>query len=186
MRKSFNPQAWLYPMPVLIIGTYNEDGTPNAMNAAWGNICDYKKITLTLDRGHKSTKNVLARKAFTVSPATVNQLKPCDYVGIASGNDVPDKFAKAGFTATKSDKVDAPLIDQLPMTLECRLLSWDEETEIVIGEIVAISIDDSVLAEDGKVDAAKLCPISYDPVRAKYLELGKVVGNAFTDGKELG
>ncbi|MDO4204218.1 MAG: flavin reductase family protein [Selenomonadaceae bacterium] len=185
MRKKFGPQSWLYPMPVLIIGTYNEDGTANAMNAAWGNICDYTKITLTLDKTHKTTANILARKAFTVSPATESQLIPSDYVGIVSGTDVPDKFSRSGFTAVKSDKVDAPIIEQLPMTLECRMISYDEDSEILIGEVVDISIDDSVLAEDGKVDVTKLAPISYDPVRAMYLKLGAVAGHAFRDGKQL-
>ena len=185
MRKSFGVQTWLYPMPVLIIGTYNEDGTPNAMNAAWGNICDYTKITLTLGNDHKTTKNILARKAFTVSPATEAQLLGADYVGIVSGNDVPDKFAKAGFTATKSGKVDAPLINELPMALECRLISFDEETEILIGEIVDICADESVLGEDGKPSAEKLNPISFDPVHAQYRVLGGVVGNAFRDGRKL-
>ena len=185
MRKSFGPQSWLYPMPVLIIGTYNEDGTPNAMNAAWGNICDYTKITLTLDKTHKTTANILARKAFTVSPATESQLAASDYVGIFSGKDVPGKFAHSGFTAVKSDKVDAPIIEQLPMTLECRMLSYDEDSEILIGEIVDISIDDSVLAEDGKIDITKLSPISYDPVRALYMKFGNVAGHAFRDGKAL-
>ena len=185
MRKKFGPQSWLYPMPVLIIGTYNEDGSANAMNAAWGNICDYTKITVTLGSDHKTTKNLLARKAFTVSPATESQLVGADYVGIVSGSDVPDKFAKAGFTAVKSDVVDAPIIEQLPMTLECRLISYDEESEIAIGEIVDISIDESILAEDGKVDVEKLSPISYDPIRALYRKLGDVVGHAFKDGRAL-
>ena len=118
MRKDFGAKPWLYPMPVLIVASYGEDGTPDAMNAAWGAVCDMDKISLTLSAEHRTVKNILARKAFTVSMATEEQLVACDYVGIVSGNDVPDKFARAGFHAARSAHVDAPLIEELPMALE--------------------------------------------------------------------
>ena len=117
-----------YPMPVFIIGTYNADGSPNAMNAAWGGISEETEITICVDNTHKTAQNLLARKAFTVSMATAGMMTACDYVGIVSGTKEPEKFAKAGFHATKSAFVDAPLIDELPMALECEVLSYDEET----------------------------------------------------------
>ena len=119
MRKNFGAKALCYPMPVFIIGTYNADGTPNAMNAAWGGISEETEITICVDVSHKTAENLLTRKAFTVSMATANMLAACDYVGIVSGTKEPDKFAKAGFHATRSEFVDAPLIDELPMALEC-------------------------------------------------------------------
>ena len=185
MRKNFGAQPMCYPMPVYIIGTYGEDGTPNAMNAAWGGISEDTEISICISVGHKTTKNILERKAFTVSMATADYIAACDYVGIVSGNKVPDKFAKAGFHATKSEFVDAPLIDELPMALECRLISYTPETCRLVGEIVNVSADESVLGEDGLVNAAKLRPITYDPMNHNYLVLGEKVGQAFHDGKQL-
>jgi len=172
-------------MPVYMIGTYNADGTPNVMNAAWGGISEDKEISICVSAEHKTTENVLARKAFTVSIATAKYVTACDYVGIVSGNKEPDKFAKAGFHATKSEFVDAPLIDELPMTVECRMISYDSETCRLVGEIVNVSADESVLNEDGKVDPAKLQPITYDPMNHHYLALGEKVGNAFKDGMTI-
>ena len=128
MRKNFGAKAMCYPMPVFIIGTYNADGTPNAMNAAWGGISEETEITICVDSGHKTAENLKARMAFTVSMATAGAMTACDYVGIVSGNKEPDKFAKAGFHAVKSEFVDAPLIAELPMALECEVISYDEET----------------------------------------------------------
>jgi flavin reductase (DIM6/NTAB) family NADH-FMN oxidoreductase RutF len=172
-------------MPVYIIGTYGADGTPNAMNAAWGGISEDTEISICVSAGHKTTKNILERKAFTVSMATADYVAACDYVGIVSGNKEPDKFAKAGFHATKSQFVDAPLIDELPMALECRLISYDPESCRLVGEIVNVSADESVLGENGKVDTAKLRPITYDPMNHHYLVLGEQVGQAFHDGLKL-
>ena len=185
MRKNFGPKAMCYPMPVFIIGTYNADGTPNAMNAAWGGISEETEITICIDSEHKTAENLLSRKAFTVSMATAKMLNACDYVGIVSGNKVPDKFAKAGFHATQSQFVDAPLIDELPMTLECQVISYDVETCRLVGRIVNVSADDSVLDTNGKVDPAKLQPITYDSMHHKYLMLGEAVGQAFHDGMSL-
>ncbi len=185
MRKNFGAKAMCYPMPVYIIGTYGTDGTPNAMNAAWGGISEETEISICISAEHKTTENILARKAFTVSMATASQMAACDYVGIVSGNTEPDKFAKAGFHATKSDFVDAPLIDELPMAVECKLISYDPETCRLVGEIVNVSADESVLDENGKVDVAKLQPITYDPMNHHYLALGEKVGQAFCDGLAL-
>ena len=185
MRKNFGAKSMCYPMPVFIIGTYNADGTPNAMNAAWGGISEEAEISICVDNNHKTAENLLARKAFTVSMATAKYVAACDYVGIVSGNKEPDKFAKAGFHATKSEFVDAPLIDELPMTLECELISYDEETCRLVGRIVNVSADEAVLGENGKVDISKLQPISYDPMNHDYLALGEKVGNAFKDGTKL-
>ena len=185
MRKNFGSKPMCYPMPVYIIATYNADGTPNAMNAAWGGISEENEITICVDSGHKTAENLLSRKAFTVSMATASQMAACDYVGIVSGSKEPDKFAKAGFHATKSPFVDAPLIDELPMALECEVISYDVETCRLVGRIVNVCADESVLGENGKVDVAKLQPITFDPVNHHYLALGEKVGQAFHDGMAL-
>ena len=176
MRKNFGAKPMCYPMPVFIIGTYGADGTPNAMNAAWGGISEEAEISICISEEHKTTANILARKAFTVSMATVSQIAACDYVGIVSGNTNLDKFAEAGFHATKSAFVDAPLIDELPMAVECKLISYDPETCRLVGEIVNVSADESVLDAEGKVDVAKLQPITYDPMNHHYLALDEKVG----------
>ena len=174
-----------YPMPVFIIGTYNADGTPNAMNAAWGGISEEAEITICIDSGHKTAENLLSRRAFTVSMATAQMLTACDYVGMVSGNQVADKFQKAGFHDTRSEFVDAPLIDKLPMALECEVIAYDTESCRLVGRIVNVSADESVLGENGKVDTAKLQPITYDSMNHKYLVLGQAVGQAFHDGMAL-
>lgn len=185
MRKNFGAKSWLYPMPVLIIGTYDETGIPDAMNAAWGMISDTDKVTICLDASHKTVKNILIKKDFTVSMADAKNVIAADYVGIVSGNDVPDKVAKTGWHVTKSEFVDAPIFEELPMTLECKMISYDEETELMTGEIVNICVDESILGEDGKIDLTKFQPITYDPVHHNYLTLGEKIGNAFKDGKQL-
>ena len=185
MRKNFGAKPMCYPMPVFIIGTYGADGTPNAMNAAWGGISEDTEISICISEDHKTTENILARKAFTVSMATAGQMVACDYVGIVSGNREPDKFAKAGFHATKSQFVDAPLIDELPMTVECELISYDPESCRLTGRIVNVSADESVLGDNGKVDVKKLQPITFDPMNNHYLVLGEMVGRAFHDGARL-
>ena len=185
MRKNFGAKAMCYPMPVFIIGTYNADGTPNAMNAAWGGISEEAEITICIDSGHKTAENLLSRRAFTVSMATAQMLTACDYVGMVSGNQVADKFQKAGFHDTRSEFVDAPLIDELPMALECEVIAYDTESCRLVGRIVHVSADESVLGENGKVDTAKLQPITYDSMNHKYLVLGQAVGQAFHDGMAL-
>ena len=184
MRKNFGSKTWLYPMPVLIIGTYDENGIPNAMNAAWGGIYDTGLVMVCLADDHKTTENIQKSGAFTVSFATAGTVVPCDYVGIVSANDVPDKFEKAGFHAIRSEHVNAPLIAELPMTVECRLLKFNEDG-ICIGEIVNVSADESVLDESGRIDAKKLDPIIYDSVTHAYWSFGERVGRAFSDGKRI-
>ena len=182
-RMNFGPKPFIYPMPVLIVGTYDEKGVPNAMNAAWGAITDMNEITISMSP-HKTTENFAHTGAFTVSFATADTVAPCDYVGIVSANKEPDKFAKAGFTAMRSEVVNAPIIQELPMTLECELVSYDEESNHLVGRIVNVSADEQILT-DGKIDYRKLRPITYDPIHHHYIALGEVVGNAFADGKKL-
>ena len=184
MRKNFGSQHWLFPQPVLMIATYNEDGTPDIMNAAWGGISDSDEISISISNTHKTAKNLLKRGAFTVSFATADQVVACDYVGLVSGNKVTDKFARAGFHAVKSEFVDAPLVEELPMALECRVRSYDTETDILRGEILNVSADETILT-DGKIDPAKLRPIVFDPVNHDYLELGAKAGKAFSEGNKL-
>ena len=185
MRKNFGAKPWTYPQPVFIVGTYDEQGNPDAMNAAWGGIDYDDRINLCLSAGHKTVKNLLAAKAFTVSMGTEGQLTACDYVGIVSGNDVDDKLSKAGWHAVRSEFVNAPIIEELPMALECELVSYDPDTCHLVGRIVNVSADEGVLDEKCKIDPAKLRPIAFDPVHNAYLAVGGKVGNAFKDGMRL-
>ena len=184
MRKNFGPKPFLYPQPVFIIATYDEDGTPNAMNAAWGGISEENEISMCIAEDRKTVANAVAHGAFTVSMGTADQIAACDYVGIVSGNKEKDKFAKAGFHAVKSEFVDAPLIAELPMAVECNLKSYDPETCRMVGEVVNVCADESVLT-DGKIDPAKLKPIVFDGVHHTYHVLGEKVGKAFSDGLKL-
>ena len=185
MRKNFGSKPVCYPQPVFIIGTYDEKGVPDAMNAAWGGISEENEVSICISENHKTTANILLKKAFTVSMGTADQVVACDYVGIESGNNVPDKVARAGWTVIKSDFVDAPLFAQLPVAMECELIGYDAEHCRLVGKIVNVSADDSVLNEKGVVDPAKLRPITFDPMNNDYLVLGEKVGNAFADGVKL-
>ena len=184
MRKQFGPKTWMYPMPVLMIGTYDENGTPDLMNAAWGGIYDTNQVVISLADEHKTTENIKKTGAFTVSFATADTAVPCDYVGIVSANDEPNKFAKAGFHHLPSALVNAPIVTELPMALECRLVHFNEDG-ICVGEIVGISADESILNEKGQICAELLRPICFDPVSHDYRILGQSVGKAFSDGKAL-
>ena len=184
MRHNMKAKAYVYPQPVLIIGTYDEHGVADAMNAAWGGVCDFDKLIICVDHSHKTMKNILLKKEFTVSMGTKKEVVACDYVGVVSANDVPNKLDKTGWTVVKSDVVDAPLFEQLPLTLECKFISFDEDSELMMCQIVNVSVDDSILT-DGKIDVKKLEPITYDTVHHKYIVLGDVVGNAFKDGLQL-
>lgn len=184
MRKNFGQKTWFYPMPVLIIGSYDEEGKADAMNAAWGGIYDSNHVVLCLSESHKTTKNILAKKAFTVSFVDAAHVVAADYVGLVSANDTADKMERSGFHTTKSEFVDAPIIDELPMTLECRLEKVNEDGNI-IGEIINVSADESILDAEGMIDPGKLQAIAFDPVHSAYLKLGEKVGNAFRDGAEL-
>ena len=184
MRKDFGVKTQVYPMPVFIVASYDIDGVPCCMNAAWGGIYDTNQIMVCLDDSHKTTKNIMESGAFTVSIADVKHVVEVDYVGIVSGNDVPDKMKKAGLTTVKSTFVNAPIINEFPMTIECKLLKFNEDG-ICIGEIINVSADESVLDKDGQIDLAKMEVITYDPVHHAYIKLGEKVGNAFSDGKKL-
>lgn len=183
MRKNFGPKPMLYPMPVFIIGTYNGDGTPNAMNVAWGGMADTELISICLGE-HRTTRNIFARKAFTVSMADAANVMAADYVGIVSGDKIPNKVEKAGWHTTKSEFVDAPLIDELPMALECEFVSYDDNSGLLIGRVVNVCAAESILT-DGVIDLTKFCPITYDPCGHGYYTLGEKVGNAFADGRKL-
>ena len=185
MRKDLGVKGYLYPQPTLVIATYNEDGSANAMVAAWGSISDTNQVAIYVAHSHKTMPNILARKAFTVSMATEAHIKAVDYLGVTSGNKVADKFAKSGFTAIKSDKVDAPLIKELPLALECKLVSYDEESELLLGEIVNVSADESALDETGKLSVEKIAPVCYDSAGHGYYAMERRVGNAFSDGKDF-
>ena len=184
MRKNFGSKPILYPQPVFIIGSYDENYVPDAMNAAWGGISEENEISICLSENHKTVKNILARGSFTVSMATEEQVVACDYVGIVSANDVPNKLEKAGFHTIKSDFVDAPLIVELPMSIECKLISYDQKSCRMVGKIINVCADESILTE-GKIDPMKLRPITYDGMNHEYYVLGKKVGNAFKDGTIL-
>ncbi len=171
-------------MPVFIVAAYDKDGAPCCMNAAWGGIYDTNQIMICLSDDHKTTKNIVESGAFTVSIADAKHVIEADYVGIVSGNNVPDKMAKAGLTTVKSAHVNAPIISEFPMTVECKFLKFNEDG-ICIGQIVNVSADESVLGDDGLIDPAKLEAITYDPVHHTYIKLGEKVGNAFSDGKKL-
>lgn len=185
MKKNFGVKPWCYPQPVFILAAYDKEGKPNAMNVAWGGIHYDDQIAMCISANHKTTANILESKAFTVSMADKAHLESCDYVGIVSGNKEPDKFVKAGFTSKKSDFVNAPIINELPMCIECKLISYDPETCQLIGQIVNVCADASVLDEKGKIDPSKFNPITFDPVHNAYLVIGEKVGNAFRDGLKL-
>lgn len=185
MRKNFGPKPYTYPQPVFILAAWGENGTPNAMNAAWGGISDGNELSMCVSAGHKTTRDLLARGAFTVSMADAAHVAACDYVGIVSGNSVPDKFARAGFHAVPAEHVDAPLIEELAVAVECRLKSYDPETGRLVGEIVNVSVDERVLDAEGKVDVRKAQPITFDPFNNTYVVLGETVGRAFHDGASL-
>lgn len=184
MRKNFGAKPWMYPLPVLLIGSYDEAGRPDLMNAAWGGIYDSGKVVLCLSTGHKTTRNIRAAGAFTISFADAAHVVEADYVGLVSANDVPDKLERAGLHAIESEYVHAPLFQELPMALECRLVKVNEDGNF-IGEIVNVSADERILDQDGKIDPAKLRPISFDPVQNTYRVLGEAVGRAFQDGAAL-
>ena len=185
MRKDLGVKAYLYPQPTLVIATYNDDGSANAMVAAWGSISDTNQVAIYVAKSHKTMPNIMARKAFTVSMATAAHIKAIDYLGVTSGNKVQDKFARSGLTAVKSENVDAPLIAELPLALECKLVSYDDESELLLGEIVNVSADDSALDENGKPSVEKLAPVCYDSAGHGYYVMERRVGNAFSDGKEI-
>lgn len=185
--KSFGQKAWMLPQPVLVIGTYDKDGKPNAMNAAWAGQWDAKEIIISMG-AHATTDNLNNCPDFTVAFATQDTMMATDFVGIVSAKNDPDKMGKAGWTVVKSENVNAPVFTDFPMTLECRIKEKICESEsgyYIVAEIVNILVDENYLAEDGKPDVEKMRLITYDPVHHGYIALDKRVGNAFADGKRL-
>ena len=185
MRKNLGVKAFLYPQPTLVIATYNEDGSTNAMVAAWGSISDTNQVAIYVAKSHKTMPNILARKAFTVSMATAKVIKAIDYLGVTSGNKVADKFSKSGLTSVKSENVDAPLIAELPLALECKMVSYDDESELLLGEIVNVTADESAFDAEGKLSVEKMEPVCYDSAGHGYYVMERRVGNAFSDGKNF-
>ncbi len=185
MKKNLKAKAYMYPLPVLIIGTYDENGVPDAMNAAWGSVCDTAQVSVCLSAEHKTIKNLLKTKAFTVGIADVKNVLPADYVGVVSANTCPNKLEKTGWHLTKGEFVNAPVIEELSLVLECKFVSFDEETGICIGEVVNVRADEEILNADGKIDLNKFRPICYDCDTHGYYTLGERVGNAFSDGLKL-
>ena len=183
-RKNYGAKPLSLPQPVWILGTYDENGVPNAMNAAWGGISEENELAVCLSPGHKTCLNFAKTGAFTVSMADAAHAAACDYVGIDTGLKAPDKFARAGFTAVKSELVNAPIIRELPICIECRVIEFNRDSCILRGEIVNVSVDESVLT-DGKLDMAKAAPLCFDPFNMAYHVIGEKVGQAWGIGKEL-
>lgn len=185
--KSFGSKPWVLPQPVLIIGTYDKEGKANAMNAAWGGQWDMHEIMISLG-SHQTTDNLAVNSEFTVAFATTETLVAADYVGIVSGRNTSDKMERTGWTIEKAPNVNAPLFRELPMTLECKVKEKIDESETgyyLVAEIVNILCDEKYLAEDGQPDVERMNIITYDPVHHTYIQLGKTVGKAFSDGKQL-
>ncbi|MCD8142544.1 MAG: flavin reductase family protein [Clostridiales bacterium] len=186
MRKHIKTTEAIFPMPVLMVATYNEDGTVDVMNAAWGTMLERDHVILNLTETHKTVKNIKARKAFTVSIADAAHMTEADYFGVVSGNNTPDKFAKSGLTAQKSALVDAPIITEFPICMECEFIQYqDGEYGCgVIGKVVNTTADESVLDGD-RVDIEKVSAIAFDPYTHGYYKVTQRVGNAFQDGLAL-
>ena len=185
--KNFKPNAWVLPQPVLIIGTYNEDGTPNAMNAAWGGQWDYHELFISLG-AHATTDNLNRNGEFTVAFATASTLPAADFVGIISSKKDPAKMEKTGWKSQKGETVNAPVFDCFPMTMECRVKEKINESEsgfYLVAEILNIVCDEAYLGEKGRPDVEKMGLITFDPIGNGYIELGKKVGDAFRDGLKL-
>ena len=185
--KSFGSKPWVLPQPVLIIGTYDKEGKANAMNAAWGGQWDMHEIMISLG-SHQTTDNLAVNSELTVTFATAETLIAADYVGIVSGRNTPDKMERTGWTIEKAPNVNAPLFRELPMTLECKVMEKIDESETgyyLVAEIVNILCDEKYLAEDGQPDVERMNIITYDPIHHTYIQLGKTVGKAFADGKQL-
>lgn len=187
MKKSLGPLPALFPMPVLMIAAYDETGKINVMNAAWGTICDMDKIALIIDDDHKTTQNIRKVKAFTISLADRAHMAEADFFGIASGNKINDKFERTGLHATKSTCVNAPVIDEFPIAMECELAEIVQTDNLfaVIGKIINVIADENVLDENGKVNPSKLNALIFDQFQHGYYAAGDKVGQAWNAGGEL-
>ena len=187
MKKSLGSLPALFPMPVLMVAAYDENGKVNVMNAAWGTICDMDKIALIIDDEHKTTQNIRKVKAFTVSLADKDHIVEADFFGIASGNKINDKFERTGFHATKSSVVNAPIIDEFPVAMECELAEIVQTNNLfaVIGKIINVSADEKVLDENGKINPLKLNALIFDQFQHGYYLATEKAGQAWNAGKDL-
>lgn len=187
MAKNFGVKPYLFPMPTYMIGTYNEDETVDVMMMAWGGICAEDMVALNLEEEHKTVANLKARKAFTLAVPGTDTLKESDFLGIASANKMADKFERTGLHAVKSDKVDAPVITEYPLTLECEVVEMQSQPYglRVLGRIVNVMADEKVLDSTGKIDAGKLQAFIFDQMRNGYYAVGEKVGQAWRSGVEL-
>ena len=187
MKKELGVHPWLYPMPTYMIGTYNEDDTVDVMMMAWGGICAEDMVALNLEEDHKTVANLKARKAFTLAVPGTDTIRESDFFGIASANKMSDKFARSGLHADKSSRVDAPVIAEYPLTLECEVVEMQEQPYglRVLGRIVNVLADEKVLDEKGKVDAAKLNAFAFDQMRNGYYAMGEKAGQAWNAGAGL-
>ena len=185
-KKDLGVKPYLFPMPVLMIATYCEDGSVDVMNMAWGGICGNNKVALNITESHKTSKNIKERGAFTISVADIPHLEESDYFGTASANSVKDKFEKSGMHAVKSERVDAPIIEEYPITLECKVskIYNDDEGFRVVGEIVNVLADEGVLDSNGKVDPTKLNAFVFDQFQNGYYAIGEKVGEAWKSGNK--
>ena len=186
VRKKINKTDGIFPMPVLMIATYNADGSVNVMNAAWGTMQERDTVVLNLSEDHKTVENIRARGAFTVSIADADHVTEADYFGVVSGNDTPDKFAVSGLTAQRAETVDAPVINEFPLCMECRFIEFqDGEYGCgVIGKVVNLTVDERVMP-NGKLDMSLVNAIAYDPYTHGYYKVTERVGEAFGDGLKL-
>lgn len=187
MKKDLGVNPAVFPMPVLMIATYGENDKVDVMNMAWGGVCAENMVALNLSEDHKTTKNIEERKAFTLSIADTDHLEESDFFGIASGNRMEDKFERTGMHAIKSKNVDAPIIDEYPLTLECKVVEMQHQLYglRVLGEIVNVVADEKVLDEKGKVDASKLNAFVFDQFRNGYYKVGEKVGQAWNSGMKF-
>ena len=187
MKKDMGVQPWLFPMPTYMIGTYNEDDTVDVMMMAWGGICDTGMVALNLEADHKTVANLRKRQAFTLAVPGAETMAESDFFGIASANKMADKFERTGLHAVKSDRVDAPVIEEYPLTLECKVVEFQEQRYglRVLGEIVNVLADERVLDEKGKVDAGKLNAFVFDQMRNGYYAIGEQIGKAWNAGAGL-
>ena len=187
MKKELGIVPAIFPMPVLMLAAYDEQGTVNVMTAAWGQVGDYEKIALFLDENHKTAQNILKTKAFTVALADRAHMAAADFFGTVSGHKMPDKFARSGYTAVKSKHVNAPVIEEFPLVMECELADVIKKDSFfcVVGQIVNTAADERILDENGKVDVTKLNALTYDTFRHGYYVCGEKVGQAFKEGAAL-
>ena len=186
MRKNINNTESIFPMPVLMIATYNEDGSVDVMNAAWGTMLSRNQVILNLTETHKTVKNIKQRKAFTVSIADSKHVVEADSFGVVSGNNTPNKFENSGLTATKSENVDAPIINEFPICIECEFIEYqdDEYGCGVVGKVVNVTADENVIRGEN-VDIELVNAIAFDPYTHGYYRVTERVGNAFQDGLKL-